>query len=214
MIHAYQEIYLNRAQAIMGEAFYYAVNVCFIPGRDFVKMFLASTICSRLEKGDPAILLGKSGVEVALDIISETTGKEINEEPKNRFTRSEEYWIGWVLAYYQWWNDRRYGEIFKALSFEDLKKMYNPLHEAPITKFVDIANKRMHECFPDTNLKRMRSAYGCSQAELAKLSGVTLRSIQMYEQRNKNINKASVETVCRLAKALGCSPENLMENEL
>jgi len=33
----------------------------------------------------------------------------------------------------------------------------------------------------------------------------------MYEQRNKDINKASVDTVYRLAKALGCTTEDLME---
>ena len=36
-----------------------------------------------------------------------------------------------------------------------------------------------------------RTIYGLTQAELAERAGVTLRSIQMYEQRNKNINKAS-----------------------
>ncbi|MGC2873043.1 helix-turn-helix domain-containing protein [Ihubacter sp. mB4P-1] len=89
--------------------------------------------------------------------------------------------------------------------------MYYTLHEADITKFVDIANARIKECFPDTNLKRFRVAYGCTQAELAEKSGVGLRSIQMYEQRNKDINKASVDTVYRLAKTLGCIMEDLIE---
>lgn len=67
------------------------------------------------------------------------------------------------------------------------------------------------ECFPETNLKRIRTVYGCSQAELASLSGVSLRSVQMYEQRHKDINKAGAETVFRLAKALGCTVEDLIE---
>ncbi|MBQ4523167.1 MAG: helix-turn-helix domain-containing protein [Lachnospiraceae bacterium] len=33
----------------------------------------------------------------------------------------------------------------------------------------------------------------------------------MYEQRNKNINKASVDTMYRLAKVLGCTMEDLIE---
>ena len=60
-------------------------------------------------------------------------------------------------------------------------------------------------------MKRIRTAYGCTQAELAKRSGVSLRSIQMYEQRNKDINKASAETLLRLSKVLGCTMEDLME---
>ena len=60
-------------------------------------------------------------------------------------------------------------------------------------------------------LKRIRSSYGCTQAELAKRSGVSLRSLQMYEQRNKDINKASVETLYRISKVLGCTIEDLLE---
>ena len=52
---------------------------------------------------------------------------------------------------------------------------------------------------------------GISQAELAKRSGVSLRSIQMYEQRNKDINKASVDTIYSIAKVLGCTMEDLVE---
>ena len=69
----------------------------------------------------------------------------------------------------------------------------------------------MKEYFTETNLKRIRTAYGLTQAELAKRSGVSLRSIQMYEQRNKDINKASVLTVHSLAKVLGCTIEDLIE---
>ena len=69
----------------------------------------------------------------------------------------------------------------------------------------------MREYLPETNLKRIRVVYGCTQSELAEKADVSLRSIQMYEQRNKDINKASVDTVYRLAKALGCTTEDLME---
>ena len=90
--------------------------------------------------------------------------------------------------------------------------MYYTLHEADISKFVDIADKRIKEHFNDTNLKRIRTAYGCSQAKLAKLSGVSLRSIQMYEQRKKNINKGSADALYKIAKVLGCTMEDLLEN--
>ena len=63
----------------------------------------------------------------------------------------------------------------------------------------------------DTNLKRIRNLYGCTQAELAKRSGVSLRSIQMYEQRNKDINKASAASLYQISRVLGCTIENLLE---
>ena len=63
----------------------------------------------------------------------------------------------------------------------------------------------------DTNLKRIRTAYGCSQSELSRRSGVSLRSIQMYEQRQKDINKSQLATVVSLARTLGCKAEDLLE---
>lgn len=211
MTHAYQEIYLSKAQAALGDAFDYAVNTCGIPGSDFVKMYVASSISKRMENGEPACLAGKSGIEIAREVILETTGKEIQIAQQDTFGRSKEYWSGWAVAYYQWYSGRKFSDIFKVITFEDLQKMYYTLHEADISKFVDIVDVRMKEFFPDTNLKRIRISYGCTQAELAERSGVSLRSIQMYEQRNKDINKASTETVYRLAKVLGCSIEDLIE---
>ena len=211
MIHAYQEIYLSKAQTALGDAFDYAINLCEIPGADFVKLFLASEISKRMENGEPSILAGKSGIEITADVILETTGKVPDAEPQERSSRSAEYWIGWASAYYQWYSARSYSEIFKVLSYDDLKGMYYTLHEADITKFADIADERISEYFKDTNLKRIRTAYGCTQAELARQSGVTLRSIQMYEQRRKDINKASAELLYRLARVLGCTIEDLIE---
>lgn len=209
--HAYQEIYLSNAQSALGDAFDYAINTCKISGPDFISFFTASSIRKQMENGDPSVLAGKSGIEIAVQVLFEVTGKEYDIIPSEHFHRSKEYWIGWAVAYYQWYSARSYSEIFNALSFDDLAKMYYTLHEANITKFVEIADERIKECFKDTNLKRIRTTYGCTQAELAELAGVSLRSIQMYEQRNKDINKASAETLLRIAKVLGCSIEDLVE---
>ena len=211
MTHAYQEIYLSKAQSTVGDAFDYAVNTCKIPGKVFVLLFSASSVGRRMEKGEPFLLAGKSGIEIAKDIILETTGKNVDNEAQAHFNRSREYWIGWAVAYYQWYSSRSYREIFKALSFDDLQNMYYALHEADISKFVDIVDERIRDYFKDTNLKRIRTAYGCTQAALAKQAGVSLRSIQMYEQRKKDINKAGAETLYRIAKVLGCNIEDLIE---
>lgn len=211
MTCAYREIYLSKAQAVLGDAFDYAVNACGISGGDFVKLFTVSSVSRRMENGEPSLISGKSGIELAVEVIHETTGRSVNAEQKETTGRSRVYWIGWAVAYYQWYSARSYSEIFKAISFDDLQSMYYTLHEADISKFADIADERIKEHFKDTNLKRIRTAYGCTQAALADQSGITLRSIQMYEQRRKDINKASAETLYRIAKALGCTIEDLIE---
>ena len=186
-IRAYQETYLSKAQAALGDAFDYAINTCRIPGPDFMKLFTASSVSRRMENGEPVLLAGKSGIEIAADVVFETTGKQLEAEPGEHFGRS------------------------RVLSYEDLANMYHTLHEADITKFVDIADEKIRAHFKDTNLKRFRTSYGCTQAELAKRSGVTLRSIQMYEQRNKDINKASADALYRISRVLGCNMESLLE---
>ena len=210
-IHAYQEMYLSKAQASLGDAFDYAINTCKIPGEDFIRFFTASSVSKRMENGEPAYLAGKSGIEIAVDVVLETTGKQLDCEPQEHMGRSREYWIGWAVCYYQWYSARSFSDIFKVLSFEDLQNMYYTLHEADITKFADIVDDKMRDHFKETNLKRIRTIYGCTQAELSERSGVSLRSIQMYEQRNKDINKASVEALYRISKVLGCTIEDLLE---
>ncbi|MDO4383697.1 MAG: helix-turn-helix transcriptional regulator [Eubacteriales bacterium] len=210
-IHAYPEMYLNRAQTVLGTAFDYAIIDCKVKGEDFSKIFSISRIATRMENGETACILGRSGVELAQDILLDATGKAYQIEPRNSFHRSPEYWIGWAIAYYQWVSDRRYREILGTLSYDELMSMYETLHEADITKFAEVADEVIRRRNLETNLRYIRTNYGCTQAELARRSGVSLRSIQMYEQRNKNINKAGAETVYRLSKVLGCRMEDLIE---
>ena len=66
----------------------------------------------------------------------------------------------------------------------------------------------------ETNLAWLRENRGFTQARLAEVSGVGLRSIQMYEQRVNDINKAQGITLYRLAHALGCSIDDLLESPL
>lgn len=211
MIHAYQEIYLNSIQSVLGEAFDYAINECNINGTDFIKLFLTSDASKKIEKGDYTYLIGKSGIELAIEIIQSTTENDVFSEANDTFYRTAEYWIGYAIAYYQWYSSRTFSNIFYVFSYPDLKNMYQTLHEADISKFVDIADKRIKETMSETNLKHIRKLYGISQSKLAKYSTVSLRSIQMYEQRNKDINKASGETLYNLSKVLGCSMEDLLE---
>ena len=78
--------------------------------------------------------------------------------------------------------------------------MYGTLHEADVYKFAEIADDLVRKRFPDTNLRRFRLLYGCTQAKLSRLSGVSLSSIQMYEQRQKNINRAAPRVCIGSAK--------------
>jgi len=189
----------------------YAVNDCDINGCMFLHMFISSGLAQQFERGDPKVVAGKSGVELAIEVITKTSGVAPKAVPSMTDHKSSEYWGGWALAQYQWYTARSFSSILRFMPFSDILNMYYTLHEADITKFYETAEEIYQNARPQTNLKRIREANGLSQSGLANESGVTLRSIQKYEQRNKNINKAQALTVVKIARALGCEVEDLME---
>lgn len=85
--------------------------------------------------------------------------------------------------------------------------MYNDIEH-----FVEDMTKKYNAIVQETHLKVIRENRGISQTELAKLSGVKLRSIQMYEQKVNDIDKAQVGTIYKLSGVLGCMVEDLLKN--
>ena len=210
MIRAYQEIYLSRAQAALGDAFDYAINVCNILGADFVKLFTASTVSKRLENGEPAYLSGKSGIEIVLDIVLEAAGRQLEATQQERMERSREYWIGWAVAYYQWYSGKTFETICKRISYEDIRNVYGVLHEADPSKAADVFSRMMNSG-QETNLAVQRKKRGLSQSQLAKAADISIRSIQLYEQRKADIGKAQYNHLTAIAKVLGCTVDDILE---
>ena len=64
-----------------------------------------------------------------------------------------------------------------------------------------------------SNLQKMRIKRGMTQAELAKRAGISTAVLARYEIKDRNINRASVSTVIRLAGALHCEIMDIIENE-
>lgn len=89
--------------------------------------------------------------------------------------------------------------------------MYYPYHEMDIQHFVDKMDELCHLHRLETRLKKYRTLVGLSQRELAEKTNIPVRTIQQYEQRQKNINKAQVEYLVRSSKALYCGIEDLLE---
>lgn len=207
MIHAYDKNYLEKAQALLGRMLDFAVYDLKADIEDFYNEFCNSEYARKFETGDTSLLSGKSGVELAYDIIGNSTVK-----PKFTTNRSPEYWAGWALAYYQWYTSFTFNQINDIASIKDVINMYPKYHEMDIMQFVDAMNEVYAQKRHTTNLKQRRIGAGLSQSELAKISDVPIRTIQQYEQRQKNINSAKVETVLALSQALSCDIKDILEN--
>ena len=211
MMHAYHKMFLGKAMHNIANMFDFAINDFGLDGDDFAGLFVSSGISRRLEIGEPKYLIGMCGEELALRVIEETTGIIPVADISESQGKSPDHWCGWVIAYYQWLRAISYKELFEIMSYSEISALFPALHGADVSKFAEAMDRRRGSLRRETNLKRIRSAYGCSQSQLAGMSGVSLRSIQMYEQRNKDINKAQSASVMSLARALGCSVEALLE---
>jgi DNA-binding XRE family transcriptional regulator len=212
MTHAYNELYLSDAKKSLGTMFDYAVNDCKYKIEWLVELFLKSGYAKKFETGNPAVVSGMSGVELTRNIVYAVYKEDIVIEAVQPFDKTPEYWAGWALASYQWYSGYRFEDIFERVRMSEIVDMYPLFHEMDITRFYEALDEKMMQPLPDSKLKKVREAAGLSQRELAEKSGVSLRSIQMYEQKNNDIDKAQAHSLYKLAVALGCSMEDLMEN--
>lgn len=210
MICAYDELYLPLAQRVMGDMFDYAVNTLSIRIEEFFNMFIISGMSYQFEIGNPTYVAGKNGCEVAREVISECTDIHIDKEDVMYLDKSPEYWIGWALAYYQWYSSLSYRYIDRHVPIDTMYGMYTTLHEADISLYVEIMDEKCHYEKNESMLKRLRTYAGLSQSKLAAESGVALRQIQLFEQGQRDINKAQVNTVLQLSQALHCNVEDLI----
>ena len=205
---------MNNAADTFESMMYYAVNDCGLNGDMFLHMFITSGFAEQFERGVPNVIAGLSGVDLANRVIQTATDEVSAVTPTDKLDyRTPEFWAGWALAQYQWHSAKSFSSILRAFPFSKIVDRYHPLHEADISKFYYVADDIIAAANPQTNLKRLREAGGLSQSQLAAEAGVSLRSIQMYEQRNKDINKAQAITLAKIARVLGCDIENLLESE-
>lgn len=213
MMNAYSELYLDDAMNNLGDMIEYAVCDLGYDPDEFFGWFIFSEVASRFEKGNPKYVAGMSGYELADAVLAATNVQYDKIEPSYHEFKGKEYWAGWILAYYQWEKGIRFEDMVKdGLSLSVVLAQYI-LHEADVSKFVEVAdeiiarNKKMRK----SRLSEIRKARGFTQQKLSDVSGVSLRMIQLYEQKQNDIGKAQVNVVVSLAKALGCEVEDLME---
>lgn len=211
-MNAYDKTYLEDAMSNLAVMLDYG-TITHGDTENFFNRFLVSDISKQFAAGNPRYIAGMSGIELAERVIEETGGQILCAEYKT-FGRSASYWAGWALAYLQWFTGYSFEKIQEwGISISFLLSLYPTHHEADITKLLETAITRMNEFRGRAMnaLKRQRKSAGLTQQELAEKSGVKLRMIQAYEQNYQDISKAEVGSMIRLAKALSCSVEDLLQ---
>lgn len=202
MIRAYNEIYLDDAMQTLAEMFSYVPNAK--QADVLFQHFVMSGVAYQFGRGNPRYINMPPQV-----IFDEVVRNKMQRNQPYLYGRSPEYWCGFVLAYYQWYIGLSFEKIGRRLPPSRIIAMYNPLHEASMEKFIEVANSIVFQ--KETNLARYRKTANLSQRELAKYSQVSLRAIQSYEQRQLDINMAPAVKLLSLSRVLGCNIEDLLE---
>lgn len=202
MIHAYDEGCLQWMMECLGSMFDAAV---ILEGEDidaFAEKFAESEVAKGIEMRSPMYLTGRSGTEMAMDIL----GHDI--EPSKDIFRSDAYWVGYCVAYIQWWYDRRFAEIFDAFPCSLLQERYPIYHEMDITAVRDMVGESL---VPEHVLVRLRKRLSMTQKDLSYLSGISLPTIRAYEQGRLDLCNASGYTLSALSRVFDVSIEDLLK---
>lgn len=235
-IRAYHECYVASAQACLGDMAEYALDVCRLDADWFFTLFARSRWAQLFGRGNPTVVAGMSGVELAQRVLDEAYGLEgaacagnmgyeamqfdalrgawVPCEVAECAELGPSFWTGWALAGLQWELALPFDAILERMPFSRTLEMYPLYHEMDLEQYVDAARTLLDATAGETRLRRIREANGLSQSQLARAAGVNVRSIQMYEQRQNDIDRAQANTLSRLAHALGCRVEDLLEQPL
>lgn len=182
-----------------------------VPLERFWALFLASDLSRRFATGDPFVLAGQSGWELAERVLADAGLSFPRRVPDALRARTPEYWAGWALAQYQWYRGFSFQEIERFAPMTQVVRLYSPYHEMSILSFYEELDRLYRVAHPDTRLKELRKACGLTRDALGALAQVPSRRIEQYEQRVRDINAARAETFLALASALGCDPSELLE---
>lgn len=196
-VRAYNEIYKEHAVKNISGMFDYAVRILKEDPDKFVKKFIDGGVAERIESGDPEYLQMS-----ATELYRTVTGKE--GIGYNSLMTSREYSAGELFSEYQWRTGKTFFEIFIVFPASEIIAF-----EGGESEFDSEMERRIRT--RRTNLEYFRTGAGLSQSELASLSGVDIRSIQMYEQRRNDISKAQYNILSALAKVLSCTVADLTD---
>ena len=239
MTHAYDKILIDRAAETLGRMLDYSAYSLHYDIAAMIDLFIASGTASLFEHGDIRTIAGMSGIELSYEVLEKSGIVFERTQPRYTKGLSPEYWCGFVLANIQWKTCRSFDQIMKDFSpsafisgygknrlcfldslpldisneerLERLKAFGRQFASDSVSHFLSSASGGSRsESAGETPLKKMRIKNGLSQSGLAKASGVPVRTIQQYEQRQKDLSKARAEYLMSLSRALGCDPASLI----
>ncbi|MBQ7506202.1 MAG: helix-turn-helix transcriptional regulator [Lachnospiraceae bacterium] len=198
---------------LIGELCIYIKQVRHEEPENFFRLFRISGLAKDWEEGNgesfeemnaPALygaVMKRLGSHALQDTEAEAA---LPEDPQT-------LWIGSLLDFVQRKTGKGFSSILEDISFRELEVLYEPLKALSMEQSFQVIREKIRQKGKKTWIQRIRRRRGLSQRELAEQSGVNLRTLQQYEIRDKDIDKAGAAKLLAMARVLSCRPEELME---
>ena len=209
-IHLNDGLYDLEMREKLGVFFDIAVDRCGLRGQEAAELFVASGLAEQFERQNPGFVAGKSGAELVLWAFEQCC-QDCTLEDGTYTPISPDYWVGYMLALFQISTGWPYARVFERMSYADLREMYHWCMDKSEEEVVEQILAELRKRPAGRRLRKVRKAAGLTQKQLAERTGVSMRSIQQYEEGKKDINKAAVGSVHKMSLVLGCCMEDLLE---
>ena len=144
MALSYDQMYLSDVQKNLGFLFQFCLCNLKKSPEELQQDFLSSIIPAQIEFGNPDFLSGKSGLELAFFLYQDIE-QEIKEALQEPYYPQAEYWAGFVVAYAQWKLQIPFSILFSKYPLERILANYHLMHEADISKMVDLIQSEMSQ---------------------------------------------------------------------
>lgn len=121
----------------------YAVNFLHYEPQQFVTMFLDSSLPYQIERGNIKYIAGMTGVEIAWRVEEEILHvdtdnvRELSQVIGYACTGSTDWWVGSMLAFYQWHSGRSFREILGKVPLHTFYDLYGKYHQMAEERFLE-----------------------------------------------------------------------------
>ncbi len=177
---------------------------------EFFKLFASSKIAKEYANGNPKYIFGMSGVELAYEILI-----DLGFDPENvieyELEKDINFWAGRIVAYLQYMHNYSFRYLAEIINLNLLLDHFEELSNQTLSSIDEYIFKNLVVFESKSRLQSRRKLVELSQTELAEKANINVRTLQQYEIKSKNINNASITNVIKLADALGCMIEDILE---
>lgn len=194
----------------LGICFSFASKYLGIHANEFFKLFSSSVISVEYAKENPKYIFGMSGVELAYEVLFDLGFNPTDIQDYN-IEKDLNFWVGRVIAYIQYINNYSYKYLAEIINVNSLLEHYEELINESLSTVNEYVLTKLVPSDIKSRLQEKRKLVNLSQSELAEKSSINLRTLQQYEIKGKNINNAAAANVLKLAEALGCKMEDILE---